>query len=421
MMVAICWRAPLCFSTKYPIVRDISREKKDQTQLLKEMELLASVLDGSPIPTFMINHQGEVILWNRACELISCISRQDVLGKPPDLKPLFEGKAVSVLAEMLLRMPEKEILEVYGRRGVKLYKPSSEAIECIGHIIVNGGKRKTLRIIAARVRDFSGRMMGVLQCAEDITEEDDLHRQLFHSQKMEALGRLTGEVAHDFNNALCVITGYADSIMMELGCDNPICRKIEKIKRAGEQASSLTRRLLAFSRRQMSHPVVLNLNPIIRDLEQVLRHIIGEGINFTTVLDPDLERVRVDPVQVEQIITNLVINARDALPGEGRIILETANVEFDHAHAFHPAGIRPGGYVMLAVRDTGAGMSSDTLSHVFEPFFTTKEEGRGTGLGLSSVYGIVQQYEGHIQVQSELGKGSIFRIYLPRFEGNSMG
>ena len=402
------------------VIRDISRQKEAQRQLLHEMEHLASVLDGSPLASCMINRHGDVILWNRACELMTRIRREDVLGRPLDLKPLFEGKDLPVLAEMLLKMDGKDILDRFGKRGVKLYEPCPEAIESKGFIVLDG-KRKNLRIIAARVRDSSGKMTGVFQCVEDITGEEELRRQLLHAQKMEAVARLAGGVAHDFNNALMSITGYADLIRMQLDEDSPLTRMVEEISKAGERASSLTRHLLAFGRRQVFQPKILDLNVIISDLERMLRRLIGEDIDLITVLNPALDPVKIDPVQVEQIITNLVINARDAMPGGGRIVIETANVELDESFTFHHVDVHPGSYVVLAVSDTGIGMDAETLSHIFEPFFSTKEEGRGTGLGLSSVYGIVQQNQGHIWVYSEEGKGSVFKICLPRVVGATVG
>jgi len=400
------------------VVRDISKQKEAQKRLREEMEHLSSVLDSSPVASCMLDCHGKVVLWNRACELLTCIGKQDVLGKLLDLKPILEGKTMPMLAELLLKMPEEEILKRFGKRGVRLYAPSSEAIESKGFIVVDG-KRKSLRIIAAKVRDASGAMTGVFQCAADITGEEELRHQLLHALKMEAVGRLAGGVAHDFNNALMAIMCYAELVMMRLGPDNPLYSKLEKIKKAGERASTLTRQLLAFSRKQTFQPEILNLNLVITDLQKMLRRLIGEDIDFTAALDPAPGLVKIDPVQVEQIITNLVINARDAMPRGGRIIIETANVELDEAYASHHVGVRPGRYVMLAVTDTGFGMSPDTLSHIFEPFFTTKEEGKGTGLGLSSVYGIVQQNEGHIWVYSEPEKGTVFKIYLPRVEGST--
>ena len=400
------------------VIRDISKQKEAQKRLLEEMEHLSCVLDGSPVSSFMIDCNGEVILWNRACELLTGIPRQKTFGKPLDLTSLFLGKHLPVPAELLLKMTEDEIVEHFGKRGIKRYDPFLETIECKGFIVADG-KRKSLRIIATRIKDSSGRVTGVFQCADDITEEEGLQRQLLHAVKMEAVGRLAGGIAHDFNNALMGIMGYADLVMMRLGADHPLCSMVEEIKRAGERASSLTRQLLAFSRKEMSQPQILNLNRVIADLEKMLRHLIGEDIQLTTTLEPALCQVKIDPMQVEQIITNLMINARDAMPRGGRIVLETANVELDDSYGLQHLDVRPGRYVMLTVTDTGIGMSPETLSHIFEPFFTTKGEDKGTGLGLASVYGIVQQNEGHIWVYSEQGKGTVFKIYLPRSEGSA--
>jgi len=250
----------------------------------------------------------------------------------------------------------------------------------------------------------------------DITERKLLETQLQQSRKMEAVGRLAGGIAHDFNNLLTIITGYTDLALSRPAVPLELRSDIERIENAAGRAAALVRQLLAFSRRQVLQPKKLDLNAIVENMDKLLRRLIDDNIEMTTKVQRDLGKVKADPAQIEQVIMNLVVNARDAMPKGGKLVLETSDVTLDASYALEHTSVKPGKYVMLAVSDTGVGMSAETVAHIFEPFYTTKESGRGTGLGLSTVYGIVKQSDGYVWVYSEPGKGSTFKVYLPRVE-----
>jgi two-component system cell cycle sensor histidine kinase/response regulator CckA len=253
--------------------------------------------------------------------------------------------------------------------------------------------------------------------AEDVTEKRVLEKQLRMAQKMEAIGRLSGGIAHDFNNHLGVIIGYSRVLKKSLAENATLCDHALEIEKAGQRAASLTKQLLAFSRQQVLTPAVLNLNALAVDMEKMLPRLLGEDIEVSLQLDTELGTVKADQSQIEQVIMNLAVNARDAMPTGGKLKIQTCNVELDQAYTRTHPGSKVGSYVSLAVTDTGMGMDAGTLTHIFEPFFTTKERGKGTGLGLATVYGVVKQSNGYIWVDSAPGKGTSFEIYLPRHVG----
>jgi signal transduction histidine kinase/CheY-like chemotaxis protein len=249
--------------------------------------------------------------------------------------------------------------------------------------------------------------------ARDVTERRSLEERLHQSQKMEAIGRLAGGIAHDFNNTLTAILGYCNLMIEDRTPDDPGRQDLEEIRAAGQRAADLTRQLLAFGRRQVLQPQLVDVSALVGNLEETLRRLTGENIELVTALAPEVSSIRVDPAAFEQILVNLVVNARDAMPRGGRLTVETANVELDAAYAQTRLAVIPGHYVLLAVTDTGQGMDASTTDRIFEPFFTTKAAGRGAGLGLATVYGIVKQSGGYIWVYSEPNRGTVFKVYFP--------
>jgi signal transduction histidine kinase/CheY-like chemotaxis protein len=275
------------------------------------------------------------------------------------------------------------------------------------------GRLYTEEVNITPIREARGEITHFIATKQDVTERKSMEEQLHHAAKMEAVGRLAGGVAHDFNNLLTIINGYTELLLETPASEIKPSTFLNEIKNAGERAASLTRQLLAFSRRQVLAPQVLDLNDVVSNVEKMLRRLIGEDVELRTVLDPSLGQVQADPGQIEQVIMNLAVNARDAMPSGGSLTIETSNVQLDQSFARSHVKVKPGPHVMLTVGDTGVGMTAETKAHIFEPFFTTKGKGKGTGLGLATVYGIVEQSGGTIWVYSELGQGTVFKIYLP--------
>ena len=281
------------------------------------------------------------------------------------------------------------------------------------------GAWRTVEVLARR--QLPERGGGVVINARDVTERESLEAQLMHAQKIEAVGRLAGGIAHDFNNLVTAILGYSDLLLRRLPPPDPLRGHVEEITGAAERAAALTQQLLAFSRKQVLQPRVLDVPELLERAQGLLRRLIGEDIELVLRVDPAVGRVRADPVQLEQVLLNLAINARDAMPTGGRLVLEASNADLDETYARDHLGGRAGAYVLVAVSDTGHGMDRETQARIFEPFFTTKELGKGTGLGLSTVYGIVKQSGGYIWVYSEPGRGTTFKVYLPRMDQPAAG
>jgi two-component system cell cycle sensor histidine kinase/response regulator CckA len=294
---------------------------------------------------------------------------------------------------------------------------SGEIVPAIEHRILHkDGSIRWVRNKSVPRYDKDGRLVAYDGLISDITEKKRIEEQLYQSQKMESIGRLAGGVAHDFNNYLTAIIGFSEILMRKFKPEDAQFKILQKISSSAMKAAEVTRQLLTFSRKQIIEPRVLNLNDCIGDVRKMLERLIGEDVQLVTLLAPDIGSVRADPSQVEQIIINLAVNARDAMPQGGKLTIETANCGFDDETAAKYAGIPGGRYVLLSISDTGTGIPDGTIPFIFEPFFTTKEKDRGTGLGLSTVYGIVEQHKGKVVVASEEGKGSTFTICLPRVD-----
>ncbi len=313
-----------------------------------------------------------------------------------------------------------EILREQGRDIPVILVTGTLGDELAADCIREGCADYVLKDRLARLPSAVRRALGEKALQEErgraIAERKRLEQQLFLAQRLEAIGRLAGGIAHDFNNLLGVVTGFSDLVLDGLEPESPLRPPLEEVRKAGERGISLTRQLLAFSRQQVLEPKVVSLNHIVSDTVKMLQHVLGEDIVMTTLLSPQLGSVKADPAQIEQVLLNLAVNARDAMPTGGKLTIETSNIYLDEAYVHRHVVGQPGPYVLLAVSDTGKGMDAETQAHAFEPFFTTKEKGKGTGLGLATVYGIVKQSGGYIWLYSEPEKGTAFKIYLPRVD-----
>lgn len=381
------------------LVVDIT-ERIQGEQALRESEArLRSILDRAPSVIYLKDLEGRQLFVNQRFAALFGRDRATLIGFtddelfPPDLAERFRASDAAVLA-------------------------ARDSIE-IEEVVAHNGRDHTYASIKFPLFDLKGVPYAICGISIDITERKQLQAQLIQSQKMEGIGRLAGGIAHDFNNLLTAIIGFAQLALDSLASDDPVRGDLDEIQKAVGRASDLTRQLLTFARKQIIAPQILDLNALIMGMDKLLRRLIGEDIEFATFQAGRLHAVKADPGQIEQVLVNLVINARDAMPRGGRLTISTRNITLSADDARVQFGARPGNYVQIAISDNGIGMPPDVQARLFEPFFTTKEQGKGTGLGLAMCYGIVQQHGGHITFDSEPGRGTTFMVYLPRAEGDT--
>lgn len=375
---------------------EVLERKRIEEALWNTSQRFRSLIENSNEVILIMDAEAKFRYASPALEKILGYSSEDTIG---------QHFSEFVVADNIAIM-SKSIEEAQRQPGVSLSE-----FECgIRH---HDGSLRTLAFTITNLFDKPN-INGFLVNGYDITERKNLEDQLRQAQKMEAVGRLAGGVAHDFNNMLTVITGYAEILLSRrLAEGNPMRREVEEIKKAGERVTALTRQLLTFSRKHMFQYKTLDLNLVITNLEKMLRRLIGENVVLVTELAPNLREIKADPGQMEQIIMNLAVNARDAMPNGGQLTIRTTHINVSETYARKRLGLQAGPYILLSVIDNGIGMDAETKAHIFEPFFTTKEQGKGTGLGLSTVYGIVIQSSGYIDVETELGRHTIFNIYFP--------
>lgn len=373
--------------------RDITERKRADEQLRQANETIRAVIEASPLAVYVLDLHGKIRTWNPAAEEMFGYSAAEAVGQPASI--VFSDDEHSFLRRI------------------------EDAAE--GHLATGSehrARRKDGSLIDVSVwnsllRDESGAVTGIVEAVADNSERKRLEEQFRQAQKMEAVGRLAGGVAHDFNNLLTVITGYCAMMVDQVEAGSGIAADLQQILKAAERATALTRQLLAFSRRQVVQPKVVELDSLIDDMHPMLRRLLGENVELVIRTGAPGCKIRVDPGHLEQVIINLTVNARDAMPRGGTLTIETSSRTLEEDGPSRVITLRPGDYAVVEVSDTGIGMDEETLSHLFEPFFTTKEKGRGTGLGLSTSYGIVKQNHGEIVVHSQPGVGTLFTIYLP--------
>ncbi|HEX6273578.1 MAG TPA: response regulator [Polyangiaceae bacterium] len=373
-------------------------------ELAQERQLLSRILDSMDDGVVALDQAGNVIAVNPRAKKLLGVGPHELVPKT------WITTSGIFLPDQRTPLPAEQDPLAHAMAGRSTRQTE---IYVKNHVIAG----VELTATATPLRDGGRATVGGIVVFRDVTEQHRLERQLSQAQKMEAVGQLAGGIAHDFNNLLAVITGYGELLQAQFKPGDEGHDDLGQLLAASQRAAQLTKQLLAFSRRQIFQPKVLDLNEVVANVEKMLKRVIGEDIDLKTVLSPHAGSVRADPGQIEQVIVNLTVNARDAMPNGGKLTIETTGIVLDEECVDANTRIQPGQYVVLAVSDTGTGMDADTQRHIFEPFFTTKEPGKGTGLGLATVYGIVQQFGGHVLLYSEVGHGTTFKIYLPRIEG----
>jgi PAS domain S-box-containing protein len=383
--------------------------------LFEQQSFSSNLIRNSATATFVLDKTHRIMLWNRACEELTGLQESEMIGTDDQWKPFYSTKRPTV-ADVILDNKFDSLPDLYRRYSKSALNP--QGIKAEGWYKNLGNKDRYIIFEAAPIFNSEGVLIAAIETLQDVTESKKLEEQLLRSQKMEAIGQLAGGVAHDFNNILSAIMGYGHLMRMKMQADDYLRGYVEQILQAGERAAALTQSLLSFSRKRIINPTPSDLSEIIRNFEKFLMRLIREDITITTTCTDGELSILVDRGQLEQVLMNLVANARDAMPAGGDIAIQTELLSVDeHFIEAHGFGKR-GKYAVLLVSDTGEGMDENTRKKIFEPFFTTKGEGKGTGLGLSMVYGIVKQHGGFIDVYSEPGKGTTFKVYLPLIRGS---
>ena len=378
------------------VVEDITEKRRLAAEREKLLARLQLHIERMPLAYVLFDADSRIIDWNSTAERMFGYTKKEMLGTEPPYEKFVPRSFWEKETEFLARIRSGDM----------------EAHSIIENL-TKAGRTITCHWFNTPLHDDNGQFVGFLSLAQDITEQKSLEAKFQQAQKMEAFGQLAGGVAHDFNNLLTVISGYSELLLEMLPASDPKRESVKAICEAGERAGGLTRQLLAFSRRAVLETKVLDLNEVVKETQKLLRRMIGEDMLLTAVLDPHISQVNADPGLLGQVLMNLAINARDAMPRGGKLTIETSNIRLDEAYAASHPDCIPGRYVRLAVSDNGSGMTPEVKAHIFEPFFTTKGPGKGTGLGLATVYGIIKQSGGNIDLYSEPGLGTTFKIYLP--------
>jgi two-component system, cell cycle sensor histidine kinase and response regulator CckA len=394
---------PLAFLLLAQLFLASERSRRSEESLREREELQLAMVACSPVALYSVDLQGKVQIWNESAQRVFGWTAAEVVGRP---LPVVPEDRIEEYRSLMTGLIQGE-----GFTGREVVRRRKDGSLLVGNLST------------APIRDASGEVVAIMGAMEDITERkklaeerEELEAQLRQAQKMEAVGQLAGGVAHDFNNLLQVISGYGELARADAPAEGPLADNLREVSRAAERATVLVRQLLAFSRRQVLEMREIDLDEVIADVARMIRRVIGEHIDLTIMAGHDLGTVRADPGQIEQILMNLCINARDAMPDGGTITIETENVRIDEEYCRTHAWAAPGRYALLSLTDTGCGMDAETMGRIFEPFFTTKPVGEGTGLGLATVYGLVKQHQGLVHVYSEVGRGTTFKIYLPLVE-----
>ena len=393
------------------IVRDVTHRRCTEEAIQREWSRLSSMLDGNPIATFVIDRNHRIVLWNRACETLTNIPKENVLGEMIDSTVFHSGIKRPTLADLVLESDEPAMEKWFGKKNLSRSSTVPDAYEASDLFIMQGVKRY-LYFIAARLRDSKGRLIGAIETLQDMTEREELQRQLQHAQKMEAVGTLAAGMAHEFNNILMGIQGYAQLVCTNGETKDSNVHYMQQILLSCGRAAGLIKKMLIFARPDTGEKQATQVNAVVNSVMQILRQTIPPQIELKSDLDEALPPVMAVPSQLEQVLVNLGVNGRDAMPEGGQLTFRTQLTEIDKEFVANHSWAKMGTYVEIAVEDNGDGIREEHIEHVFDPFFTTKEPGKGTGLGLSIVYSIVKNHKGHILAESEPGKGSCFRVFL---------